>query len=105
MRTVTQSAKLTAASCPQPEGAPAAGGKLTLDQAAACVDDLEQLGLPFGWNDGNRPEWSLTGVGGKALGLIITVFALMIGAPFWFDTLSKLARLRTTGKPEGTKTT
>jgi hypothetical protein len=31
---------------------------------------------------------------------VITVFALMLGAPFWFDTLSKLARLRTTGKPE-----
>jgi hypothetical protein len=26
----------------------------------------------------------------------------MLGAPFWFDTLSKLARLRTTGNPEGT---
>lgn len=34
----------------------------------------------------------------KMFGLIITVFALSLGAPFWFDILSKLINLRETGK-------
>jgi hypothetical protein len=77
-----------------------ASTKATLAATAACVNDVEALGLPFGWTGENRPEGTFAAVTGKALGLVITVFALMLGAPFWFDTLSKLARLRTTGKPE-----
>ena len=34
-----------------------------------------------------------------AIGLSITAVAVTFGAPFWFDTLSKLARLRTSGAP------
>ena len=34
----------------------------------------------------------------KIFGLIITVFALSLGAPFWFDILNKLMNLRGTGK-------
>lgn len=34
----------------------------------------------------------------KMFGLIITVFALSLGAPFWFDILNKLMNLRGTGK-------
>lgn len=34
----------------------------------------------------------------KTLGLLITVFALSLGAPFWFDVLSKFINLRGTGK-------
>jgi hypothetical protein len=33
----------------------------------------------------------------KALGLLITTFALGFGAPFWFDALGKLARVRNSG--------
>jgi hypothetical protein len=95
----TQAGNLTAAACNENA---AEGDKLTLEQATSCVDDLSALDLPFGWSDDSSPRWSVTGVGGKAIGLVITVFALMMGAPFWFDTLSKLARLRTTGKPEST---
>lgn len=35
----------------------------------------------------------------KALGWIITAAALSLGAPFWFDTLGKLASLRKAGPP------
>jgi hypothetical protein len=94
----TQAGKLTTAACPS--GTTGQDGKLTLEGATSCVDDLTALDLPLGWSDETTPGWSVTGVGGKAVGLVITVFALMMGAPFWFDTLSKLARLRTTGKPE-----
>jgi hypothetical protein len=30
----------------------------------------------------------------------LTVLAISLGAPFWFDTLSRFSRLRSTGKPE-----
>ena len=68
--------------------------------ATECVTRLHALALPIGWAKENRPTgW---GWGSKVFGIIVTAFALMLGAPFWFDTLSKLARLRATGNPEGT---
>jgi len=76
---------------------------VTLASATQCVTDLRALGLPIGWTKENRPD-NAWGWGGKVFGLVVTGFALMLGAPFWFDTLSKLARLRATGKPEGTGT-
>ncbi len=36
----------------------------------------------------------------KFFGLIITVFAVCLGAPFWFDVLNKVANLRNSLKPE-----
>jgi len=35
----------------------------------------------------------------KLIGLSLTAVAITFGAPFWFDTLSKLARLRNSGAP------
>ncbi|BAU54009.1 hypothetical protein [Mucilaginibacter gotjawali] len=37
----------------------------------------------------------------KVLGMLITAFAVSLGAPFWFDSLSKLISLRGTGAKEG----
>ena len=45
----------------------------------------------------------------KALGLLLTAFAVSQGAPFWFDLLNKIIVIRSTVKPheksreEGTK--
>jgi hypothetical protein len=36
----------------------------------------------------------------KFFGLMITVFAVSMGAPFWFDMLNKVANLRSSLKPE-----
>lgn len=36
----------------------------------------------------------------KIFGFVITILALCLGAPFWFDMLSKLANLRTSLKPK-----
>jgi hypothetical protein len=33
-------------------------------------------------------------------GWLLTIVALSLGAPFWFDTLSRFSRLRSSGKPE-----
>ena len=33
----------------------------------------------------------------KLLGLLITAFAVSLGAPFWFDTLNKFMNIRSAG--------
>jgi hypothetical protein len=33
-------------------------------------------------------------------GWLLTIGAISLGAPFWFDTLSRFSRLRSSGKPE-----
>jgi len=67
------------------------------ERAAKCVDDIDELGLPIGWTSASSPHgW---GIPGKIGGLLVTAFALSLGAPFWFDLLSKIARLRASGPP------
>jgi hypothetical protein len=71
---------------------------------------LGSLPIPLGWHlasERNDPQgfpfyekpsmaWSLLA---KLIGLTLTAVAISFGAPFWFDTLSKLARLRNSGAP------
>ena len=82
----------TAAQCPG-----AASDDSPQERAAKCVDDIHQLGLPLGWSSATSPHgW---GIVGKIGGLLVTAFALSLGASFWFDVLSKIARLRASGPP------
>lgn len=74
-----------------------------LEGVATAVDDVQALGLPLGWSEANRPPDSYGGWGGTIGGLLVTIFALSLGAPFWFDVLSKASSLRNTGKPVATK--
>ena len=48
--------------------------------------------LGYVWNQFIKPK--------KFLGFLITAFAIGLGAPFWFDLLNKLVKLRATGKKE-----
>jgi hypothetical protein len=83
----------------QAEGAVAAGETEGLEQQIA--DDLAALELPVGWTaEGERAFPDSIDLE-KVLGILISAFALSLGAPFWFDALSKVSRLRPTGKPEG----
>lgn len=74
----------------------------TTKNPVADIDKVGQLGVPFGW--GNKKAGDPSKVSGHVpraiLGWLLTFIALSLGAPFWFDALSKLARLRTTGVPE-----
>ena len=73
------------------------------DTLAAQVGDVEQLQLPIGWSfHRDDPRWfdSFGGLLGKLAGLLTTVVALTLGAPFWFDLLGRVARVRSTGRPE-----
>ena len=73
------------------------------DTLSHQVSDVEELKLPLGWStDPDDPRWfdSFAGFVGKVLGLTATVLALTLGAPFWFDLLGRVSRIRTSGKPE-----
>jgi hypothetical protein len=78
--------------------APRAQTEIT--EVAETVEELDQLEIPLGWRgDGwDGVDWLLA----KLVGLALTATALTLGAPFWFDVLSKVARLRATGAPPPT---
>jgi hypothetical protein len=72
------------------------------------LTQAEKLTLPLGWSpvkdDPYRTDqvpndflgWVL-----KCVGLLMSVLAASLGAPFWFDTLSKFVNLRGAGTPPG----
>jgi hypothetical protein len=72
------------------------------DQIEKSYTELKSLKLPLMWSHENVPWVSWKAFGLSLLGWLITAAALSLGAPFWFDALGRLSRLRTTGKrPEG----
>jgi len=65
---------------------------------------VRSLELPLGWklHFGKGPQEipnHTLGVLAKLIGLLLTAAALTLGAPFWFDLLSKFMRVRGTGPP------
>ena len=76
--------------------------------ALAEVRALDQFALPIGWkfdgaapsgNDPRRwPGMDWRDYPAKLLGLLVTALAVMLGAPFWFDLLSRVVNLRSTGR-------
>ncbi|SEA54841.1 hypothetical protein [Nitrosospira multiformis] len=79
--------------------------------ADTALKAAENLKLPVGWSlDPNDPgyfrtpklSWEYTGWAFyKIFGLLISILAVTLGAPFWFDTLSKFVNLRSAGTPPG----
>ena len=74
------------------------------------LNDAAKLNLPLGWvrtkgdpytNDQVPGADDIRGWLAKVLGLLITALAVSMGAPFWFDTLSKFVNLRGAGTPPG----
>ncbi len=69
---------------PNPVSAPS-------DQAA------ETLGLILGWKDAgdltDARKWTE-----RVVGWLLTILAVSLGAPFWFDVLNKFMNVRSTGK-------
>lgn len=83
---------------PTPTPAPGQAAS-NLNQAADDVDEVVKVGIPMGWRGDAVPR----GAGEIAMafgGWVLTILAISLGAPFWFDTLSRFARLRSSGKPE-----
>jgi hypothetical protein len=63
-----------------------------------ALGQVNSLPLPLGWG-GSHPYDSLWAALFGIVGGIVTVLAIQLGAPFWFDTLSRIARIRSTGTP------
>jgi hypothetical protein len=77
--------------------------KGTLDDAK-LENTVKKLDLPLGWDLklGNGPtQLPNDGVSWveKVIGLLLTIGAIQLGAPFWFDLLGKIVRVRGTGAP------
>jgi hypothetical protein len=106
--TALREAAAQAATAAAQQGAPAAPANAS--EAAARIGDLSRLALPMGWkfgtgtgppDTGDLRRWPGTDWNrypGKLLGLLVTGLAVMLGAPFWFDLLSKVVNLRATGR-------
>jgi hypothetical protein len=63
--------------------------------------DINQASIPVGWAIEDFKSYNLLEIIKKLGGLLLTAFAVSMGAPFWFDILSKLANLRSAGsKPK-----
>jgi hypothetical protein len=78
-------------------GQVSAGQKL--NDAANDVDKVVKVGIPMGWRGAAVPHGA-DAVAMAIGGWILTILAISLGAPFWFDTLGRLSRLRSSGKPE-----
>jgi len=56
--------------------------------------ERELLGQLIGWRSGWRENWSWF----TPLGWLLTILAISMGAPFWFDMLNKIMNVRFAGK-------
>jgi hypothetical protein len=78
-----------------------ASQKISLQQAAKDIRDVNTP--PIGWSpnaNGIRAWPHDPGEGVlKLLGILLTSFAIVLGAPFWFDMLNNLINLRLSGNP------
>jgi hypothetical protein len=60
-------------------------------------------GLPLGWTGENIPDYPFPFAAlAKIAGIVLTAFAVLLGAPFWFDVLGKVSKLRSSGNRVGT---
>jgi hypothetical protein len=64
----------------------------------SVISELNRLDLPIGLENYTRPHGAadLVRIIG---GILITAFAVTLGAPFWFDALNKMMVIRSTVKP------
>ncbi|HXS15842.1 MAG TPA: hypothetical protein VN764_01550 [Polyangiaceae bacterium] len=81
----------------------------------AATAQLFDAALPIGWSRGygapvvkhwqdpQSPFDFWNDVVGTVGGLMFTVFATMLGAPFWFDVLARVTTIRSTFKPAAPK--
>ena len=87
--------------------APTDNGGVPATSLKAVKDAIQPLGIELGWPDvdlssveavaryaANPANWL-----GNVPGWLITVFAILMGAPFWFDLVSRVANIRSSGTP------
>jgi hypothetical protein len=85
-------------------------GATELKSIVEATNKLEALHLPVGWSKAETKDWRkgswwpgnwTWNQSAHVLGWLVSAFLVMLGAPFWFDILSKAVSLRSSGgKPE-----
>ena len=93
-----------------PQSTPAQSQNFLADEKKAFADiqALLDAGLPIGWPSGHLFDvgdghgdptyiWTSQTFGQSLVGWLITAFATLFGAPFWFDSLQSVIRLKGTG--------
>jgi len=99
-------AKLSAALAAQAEAVrqsnPGGGAPESAKPLNQGLSQVQALELPMGWH-----SWAdfREGIirGSTLVGLLLTIVAVSLGAPFWFDALNKVGNLRASGKPPESK--
>jgi hypothetical protein len=77
-----------------PMGQMLAGGNGANDVTSQAENTL---GLVLGWRDAGNLRDPLTWFE-RIIGWLLTIFAISLGAPFWFDVLNRFMNLRSAGK-------
>ena len=72
------------------------GGNAETTSGALQVPDDLLTSFPLGWE--GVSGWGWGGWIAHVLGWLFTAVAVSLGAPFWFDLLSRVAKLRGTGR-------
>lgn len=59
-----------------------------------AIDVMQSAGFELGWKGWPQgvTEWLA-----KVVGLLVTIFAVSLGGPFWFDILQRVMQVRSTG--------
>ncbi len=68
------------------------------EASSTLMEDVTSTGLPIGWRGVDimaMDRWERVR---KIIGLLMSGFALSLGAPFWFDLLQKVAAMRSVGR-------
>ncbi len=84
-------------------GAPADSASQTGSLQQVAGEIREANTPPIGWSrDANDIRAWPNGLGAQALkvlGILLSSFAIVMGAPFWFDMLNNIINLRSSGNP------
>ena len=111
---LVQSAVGVAAGAAPVDGQTPADPSAAKGRATDALQELQGLPIPIGWSDVHKSEYAastsnpmtillgsifLDGSRGiwRVLGWILTAFGVSMGAPFWFNALQQLLRLRSAG--------
>jgi len=86
-------------------GAPT-DSQANLNAAIGDVQAVKELPIGWKWTPKDAPKAEMRGIPidclgwtKKVLGILISILAVSLGAPFWFDILSNLGNLRLSGNP------
>ncbi|MEO8210272.1 MAG: hypothetical protein ABI840_06900 [bacterium] len=72
-----------------------------VDSIKGTVIQIQEMKLPIGWE---KTPNGFFGIFIMIIGMLISTFAVYLGAPFWFDILKRFVHIRGTGKKPSDKT-